>query len=106
MRRAIVIIWDLEDEPDGNFVHIVVEHGVSQDEVDDVMGNPTNPTVESESSGRPVTFGWTQTGRYLAVVWDLITDDPFTIKPVTAYDTPPPANSHRPRGTKKKRKKR
>jgi hypothetical protein len=25
-----VIIWDLEDDPDGNYVHIVVEgHGVT-----------------------------------------------------------------------------
>jgi hypothetical protein len=96
------IIWDLEDDPEGNYVHIVVEHEVTQDEVDDVMSDPTNPTTESDSSGRPITFGWTQTCRYLAVLWDLISDDPFTIKPVTAYDAPPPAE----RPGRKKRKRR
>ena len=82
-------------------MHIVVEHGVTQDEVDDVMRDPTNPTSESDSSGRPVTFGWTQTGRHLAVVWEHVSDDPYTIKPVTAYDTPPPLAR---RGDRKRKK--
>jgi len=99
-----VVIWDLADDPDGNYLHIVVEHGVSQDEVDDVMGDPTNPTTESDSSGRPITFGWTETGHYLAVIWESVSDDPFTIKPVTAYDAPPPAG--RPARKSNKRKKR
>ena len=39
----IQIIWDLEDDPDGNYWHIVVEgHGVTQDEVEEVLG--TNGT--------------------------------------------------------------
>jgi hypothetical protein len=60
--------------------------------------------VESDSSGRPITFGWTQTGRYLAVVWEHISDDPYTIKPVTAYDTPPPGSSAPPGGKRKRRR--
>ena len=23
-----IVIWDLEDDPDGNYVHIVVEHDI------------------------------------------------------------------------------
>ena len=85
-----VVIWDLEDDEDGNYIHIVIEHGVSKDEVWDVVGNPDNETVPSDSSGRPSTFGWTQTGRYIIVVWEHVLDDPRTIYPVTAYDVPPP----------------
>ncbi len=85
-----VVIWDLEDDPDGNYVHIVVEHGVTQDEVWQVVGNRDNLDVPSDSSGRPSTFGWTQTGKYIIVVWETVLDDPWTIYPVTAYEVPPP----------------
>jgi hypothetical protein len=103
MRRDVVVIWDLEDDPNGNFINIVVEHDVSQDEVDDVMCDPTNPTTESDSSGRPITFGWTRTGRHIAVVWEPVSDDPFAIKPVTAFDALPPAGGGRGGGKRRKR---
>jgi uncharacterized DUF497 family protein len=103
VRRQVTVIWDLEEDADGNYGHIVIEHGVSQDEVDDVMCDSSNATTESDASGRPITFGWTQTGRHLAVVWDAISDDPYTIKPVTAYDAPPRTQSRR-RGSHGRRK--
>lgn len=40
----------------------------------------------SDSSGRPLTFGYTAEGRHLAVVWEHVFDDPMTIYPVTAFD--------------------
>jgi hypothetical protein len=86
-----VVIWDLEDDPEGNYIHICVEHEITQDEVDDILCNEDNETVESRSSGRPTTFGWTETGRYIAVVWEHIDDDPYTVRPVTAYEVPPSA---------------
>jgi hypothetical protein len=85
-----IVLWDLEDDPKGNFVHIVIEHDISQDEVEEVIGNPKNPTISSDSSGRPLTFGWTSTGRYIAVIWEDVADDPRMIKPVTAYEAEPP----------------
>jgi hypothetical protein len=94
-----IVIWDLEDDPDGNLAHIA-EHGITQDEVEEVVGDPGNKSVPSDSSGRPLTFGWTSTGRYIGVVWEHVCSDPSTIKPVTAFDAPPPAKKA------KKRKKR
>ena len=41
----------------------------------------------SHSSGRPITFGETRTGRYIAVVFDIIDEDPLSVYPVTAYET-------------------
>lgn len=32
--------------------------------------NEDNETDASASSGRPITFGWTTTGKHLAVVWE------------------------------------
>lgn len=78
------IIWDLDDDPDGN-VHHCAEHGVTQEEVEDVFSNATDTDI-SHSSGRPVVFGDTSTGRHLMVVYEEIDAD--TVYPVTAYDVP------------------
>lgn len=78
------IIWDLDDDPDGNVQHCA-EHGVTKEEVEEAIENPTDEDV-SRSSGRPVLFGETSAGRHLLVVYEQIDDE--TIYPVTAYDVP------------------
>jgi uncharacterized DUF497 family protein len=65
------IIWDLDDDPAGNVQHCA-EHGVSKEEVEEVFENATDADV-SRSSGRPVVFGDTSTGRHLMVVFDEMT---------------------------------
>jgi hypothetical protein len=35
-------------------------------------------------------FGWTDTGRHIIVVWEVVDDDPMTVYPVTAYEVPEP----------------
>lgn len=83
-----VVVWDLDDEPDGNVQHIA-EHGLTKEEVDSVLLNPKSRRGHSRSSGSPATFGWTLTGRHILVVWEHIQDDPLTIYPITAYEVPP-----------------
>ena len=84
------IIWDLEDEPDGNVQHLQ-EHDVTVAEAEEVLLDPRSSRAVSRSSGLPTVFGWTSSGRHLAVVYELVDDDPLTFRPVTAYDVPPPA---------------
>ena len=36
------VIWDLPDDPDGNVQH-VIEHGLTEDEVEDVLLNANLP---------------------------------------------------------------
>jgi uncharacterized DUF497 family protein len=84
---SLQIIWDLEDDPDGNVQHIA-EHGVTIEEVEDVLLDRRSTRAYSHSSGLPVTFGYTSGGRHLAVVWEEVWDDPPAIRPVTAYDVP------------------
>lgn len=79
---AIEIIWDLEDDPDGNVAHIA-EHGISQDEVLEVLTAPAARET-SRSSGRPIAFGITSMGRLVAVVYEIVEEDVFY--PVTAYE--------------------
>jgi hypothetical protein len=92
------VIWDLEDELEGNLQHIL-EHDITQAEVDEVLQNPRNETGVSKSSGRQVTFGWTSTGRHIAVIWELVEDNPRSVYPVTAYEVP----ERRSRQRKRKR---
>jgi hypothetical protein len=84
------IFWDLEDDPGGNYVHIVVEgHGITQEEVEEVLDSPDSKTTTSRESGHPITFGRTSTGKNIAVVWERVDDDPLTAYPLTAYETRP-----------------
>jgi hypothetical protein len=85
----VQIIWDLEDEPEGNLQHIA-EHSVTAEEVEEVLLNRASIRVFSRSSGLPLTFGYTSQGRYLAVAWEEVSADPLIIRPVTAYDAPEP----------------
>ena len=55
-----------------------------------MLNDRHNRTVHSTSSGRPITFGWTMAGRYLAVVWEVADEEPLTLYPVTAYPAPEP----------------
>jgi uncharacterized DUF497 family protein len=68
----------------GNVQHCA-EHGITKEEVEEVFENATDADV-SQSSGRPVVFGDTSSGRHLMVVFDEIDAD--TAYPVTAYEVP------------------
>ncbi len=83
------IIWDLEDDPDGNVQHLL-QHDVAIEEAEEVLLDRQSSRVPSRSSGLPTAFGWTSTGRHIAVVYELVDDDPLTFRPVTAYEVPPP----------------
>ena len=61
------------------------EHDVTKDEVEEVFQNATDSDI-SRSSGQPVVFGDTSTGRHLMVVYEEIDSD--TVYPMTAYDVP------------------
>lgn len=85
-----LIAWD----PDGNVQHIA-EHDLTTDEVDAVLDDPSAEDV-SQSSGRPVVFGWTPTGRFIEVVYEIEKAGGYVIlHPITAYEVPPRS---RPRG--------
>ena len=70
-------VWDDENE-----AHLA-EHGVSIEEFAEVVCDP-DFVEESRSSGRPIAFGYTSTGRYLACVYELL--DEVTVYAITAYE--------------------
>jgi len=79
------ILWDLEDDPNGNVWHCA-EHDVTMEEVEQVLRKPASLEI-SRSTGRPVAFGSTDSGRFLAVVFEEVDKD--TVYPITAYDVSP-----------------
>ena len=78
------ILWDQDDDPDGNVRHCL-DNEVTKDEVKEVLEHPIDTDV-SRSSGRPIAFGDTSTGRHVMVVY--IRVDAETVRPITAYDVP------------------
>jgi uncharacterized DUF497 family protein len=78
------IIWDPDDDPDGNVQHIA-EHDLSTDDVEWVLGAPTSEGF-SYSSGLPAAWGYTPAGDYIIVVYEQIDAD--MIRVITAYDVP------------------
>jgi uncharacterized DUF497 family protein len=70
-------IWDGENED-----HLA-EHGVTPEEFAEVVSNPDR-IEPSRSSGRPIAFGPTSTGKYLACVYELL--DEFTVYAITAFE--------------------
>jgi hypothetical protein len=92
----VAFIWDLEDDQKGNYWHICVEgHGVTREEVEEVLAAHYETAAQSRSSGQPEAFGWTATGKYLTVVFERVSDDPLTVYPITAYEVPPPSPGKR-----------
>jgi hypothetical protein len=69
----VSVVWD--DEPGGNVEHIA-EHGLTPDEVDEVLLDDSIPTAHSAATGRPCKFGHTSTGKHIIVVWDELSDNP------------------------------
>ncbi len=83
------IDWDDEDDPRGNVQHIAA-NGITVEEVEEVLNDPTATDDWSRSSGRPIRFGYTSAGKFIAVIYDIESDDPAIAYPVTAYEVPEP----------------
>ena len=84
--QFLQVIWDDEDNADGNVQHIA-EHGLTVEDVEHVLENPTEEGASS-ATGRPCCFGYTPGGDFIIVVYEPIDRD--TIYPVTAYEVPEP----------------
>lgn len=78
-------IWDLVDDPGGNVQH-VAENGLTPDEIEDVL-LAAEEIGTSAASGLPLAFGFTASGKYLGVVFEVVEEAPLAVRVVTAYET-------------------
>lgn len=86
------VIWDDPDDADGNIAHIDL-HGITPDEVLDVLLARETADEFSETTGLPMVFGPCSSGKYIAVVYEEY--DEHTRRPVTAYEVPRPREKKR-----------
>ncbi len=82
MPQYFTIIWDSEDDLDGNAQHIA-ENGLTIEDVEHVVGNPEREDV-SRSSELPCCFGYTEGGDFVIVVYEIF--EGGMLYPVTAYE--------------------
>jgi uncharacterized DUF497 family protein len=94
------LIWDLDYDAEGNVWHIA-EHGITPEEVEEVLDDPRTTFGVSQSSGLPMAFGWTAGGRHLTVVFERVEANPPTVRPVTAYEVPPPLGRAKRKGKRR-----
>jgi hypothetical protein len=88
--RDLVIVWDDEDDREGNYWHICIEgHGLTREEVEEVLRDEDSEIEVSRSSGRPTAVGWTAAGERIAVVFEEMSEDPKLVYPISAYLVPP-----------------
>jgi uncharacterized DUF497 family protein len=97
---SFFLIWDLDVDQEGNVQHIA-EHGITQEEVEEVLNDTRTSFGVSKSSGLPMAFGMTVTGRYLTVVFERVEADPPTVRPVTAYEVPAPFGRRKRKGKRR-----
>lgn len=83
----VSILWDLDDDQRGNVRHIQ-EHGIDKEDVVNVFDAPVGTAI-SDSTRRPMVFGYTADGRYIAVIYEQVDKD--TVYPITAFEVPDPA---------------
>jgi len=92
----VEFVWDLEEDPEGNVQHIA-EHDVTVEEAEEVVRDRYDDAAASRSSGRPTVFGWTSTGKHLAVIFEVVDEELPQVYVVTAFEAPPPAELKRRR---------
>lgn len=63
----------------------IAEHGVTRDEFAEVVMDATDFQA-SRSTGLPIVFGTTSTGKRLACVFEWVDELEIEIIPVTAYE--------------------
>jgi len=75
------VIWDIDDDLEGNVRHIAA-HGLTKEDIEDILYG-VHELDTSRTSGRPIAFGFTSTGTYLCVVFEWVDEE--TVYPITAY---------------------
>jgi uncharacterized DUF497 family protein len=81
-----LVLWDDPGLPNGNRQKVWA-HGLTEDEVESVLLDD-DAVVERNRSypEHGLVFGYTHTGRFIAVAWEILDDKRPAIKAITAFE--------------------
>ena len=85
----VQVAWDDEENDDPsrfNNVRHIAEHGVSQDDVEDVIYDPASVVERGSRPDRFEIVGRTRDGRLLRIPFVFRNRDPDVIYPITTFD--------------------
>jgi hypothetical protein len=78
--------WGDPDDPHGIVRHIEAA-GLSPEEVESVLYSPLVTHGTSATTGRPVVYGTTDTGKFIVVIYEISKSGGIVVlEPVTAYE--------------------
>jgi hypothetical protein len=81
---SALVDWDEPEDEGSNTAHIA-DHGLTTVEVETALFGRGTTFDISDSSGRPIAFGITETGRFIAIVFEVLNlADPLIVRPITA----------------------
>jgi uncharacterized DUF497 family protein len=87
-------MWSRPDYIDWDEIntHHIEASDLTPEEVETVLDNPDGD-AEPDRGSPPgaefwIVFGFTDTGKHIAVVFEIQCDDPFHVRPITAYEAP------------------
>jgi hypothetical protein len=75
----VLFVWNDE------LIEYIGQHGVTPDEFEEVVLD-AKTVQRSRSSGRPIVFGPTSTGKFLACVFEYTGPDETEVLPVSAFE--------------------
>lgn len=85
-RSDALVAWDDPAALKGNR-RKVRAHGLTEDEVESVLlDDDATVTPNRLHPGHCLVFGYTYTGRFIAVAWEILDEVPPVIRPITAYE--------------------
>jgi uncharacterized DUF497 family protein len=85
-RSNALVIWDDLSNPKGNRQKVRA-HGLTEDEVESVLLDDDVDVVPNRSHPEYcLVFGYTYTGRFIAIPWEILDDKHPIIRPITAYE--------------------
>ena len=85
----MVFEWDDASDPAGNVPHLA-RPDIPPAQAEKVVRNRNNELIRSDSSTYPIRFGRTGSGKYIAVVFYAVGENPELVRVITAYPVPKP----------------